>query len=73
MFLMTGDIRCPMCGQDRSILQFWKQIGDMYFHICSDCYKNPMTDETTLLRMGWITGRSFGIANAKEKLEELDG
>ena len=67
--LVTGTIACPMCMQRVTSLQFWKKVGESYFHLCTDCCVKPKSEDD-LLRIGLVTGFQEGIDKASNAVKE---
>lgn len=65
--LIGGEIECPKCLKKVSYLEFWKQIGDKYFHLCSVCMKEP-TGPEDLIMIGFHHGRESFKTQIKEWL-----
>ena len=68
--LRAVPIKCPKCNKFVGSLNFWKQIGDKYFHLCKDCCNIPLSEDDFLL-----IGFHYGYLKSREDIKKclLDG
>lgn len=58
--------KCPSCGNMVSHLNFWRQIGDKFFHICDECMTKEIKPEALLL-----IGFHYGYEMAQYEMKKF--
>lgn len=65
--LQIGLIKCPKCRKMVNQLEFWKKVGEYYFHLCNECKNIPLCEDDLLL-IGFFHGRSHFKQEIKDFL-----
>ena len=72
MFMMTGEITCPMCWDKVASLCFWKKVEQpenssnfIHLHVCATCLPKDKT-EADVIRIAYVTAFREAIQHCRD-------